>query len=248
MHPETAISTPARAPGLRPDDALTVYRRIVCDPRISHGAHRLWHYLRDRQNKSGKCWPEVRDIARDIHCKTHSLPGWTSQLETAGYLATRKTGQNHKLEFTIFYGDHKGGLPEWASRGKARTGDTATVSRSPKGQVATPKPATPRVAETGDISNAIGVIPKSEIKDESNKPPVVIKDLTPWLTDLMIDCREILGADEMKRCHKHWLGRAEIEPDRLRRVLADTARAAKDGEINTTAAKYAEHRWKEFAP
>jgi hypothetical protein len=163
-------------------------------------------------------------------------------------LATRKVGQNHKLEFTIFYGDHKGGLPEWATRGKAHTGDTATVSRSPKGQVATPKEATPRVAETGDVSNTSEVIPKSKIKDESNKPPVVIKDLTPWLTDLMIDCREILGADEMKRCHKHWLGRAETEPDRLRRVLADTARAAKDKEIKTTPAKYAEHRWKEFVP
>jgi hypothetical protein len=36
------------------------------------------------------------------------------------------------------------------------------------------------------------------------------------------------------------------EPDRLRRVLADSARAAEDGEIKTTPAKYAEHRWKEF--
>lgn len=152
------MTAPARAPGQRPDDALTVYRRIVCDARLAHGAFRLWHYLRDRKGKvSGKCYPDVRDIARDIHCKTHSLPRWTSRLESCGYLATEKRGQNHKLQFTILYGDHKGGLPEWATRGKAQP-----VSCRPKGQVATPKQATPRVAEMGDRSNTTEVIPKSK--------------------------------------------------------------------------------------
>ena len=87
-----------------------------------------------------------------------------------------------------------------------------------------------------------------EIKYESNKPSVVINDLHPGLTQLMDDARKILGPDEMRRCHKRWLKRAETQPDKLRRVLADTAQATKDSEIKTTPAKYAEHRWKEFAP
>ncbi len=52
-------------------------------------------------------------------------------------------------------------------------------------------------------------IPKKVLKDESNKEAVVIKDLHPGLTNLMADCREVLGADEMKRCHARWLKRAE---------------------------------------
>lgn len=240
--------TPARAPGRNPADALVVYRRLIHDARICHGAFRLWHYLRDRANKSGNCWPEQRTIASDLHCKTHSLPGWTEQLETAGYLTSEQVGQNHHLEYTVLFGDGKVALPEWATRGNALMGDTKTVSCRPFGKEATPKGATPRVAPMGYVSNPTVVIPKSKIKNESNKGAVVIKDLHPRLTELMADCREVLGTDEMRRCHKHWLGRAETEPNRLQRVLSDTARAAADGEIKTVPAKYAEHRWKEFRP
>jgi hypothetical protein len=64
----------------------------------------------------------------------------------------------------------------------------------------------------------------------------------------MEDVRVILGPDEMRRCHVRWLQRAEVEPGKLRRVLADTTQAVKEGGIKTTPAKYAEFRWKEFAP
>jgi hypothetical protein len=97
-------------------------------------------------------------------------------------------------------------------------------------------------------TNEEGKKAKKEIHNESIKAPVGLKDLHPGLTQLMQDAREILGPDEMGRCHQRWLKRAETEPDKLRRVLADTAQAIKDGEVKTTPAKYAENRWKEFAP
>jgi hypothetical protein len=87
-----------------------------------------------------------------------------------------------------------------------------------------------------------------EIKGDSIKNSLAIKDRQPQLTELMQDTREVLGTDEMRRCHKRWLKRAETEPEKLRRVLAETKRAARAGEIKTTPAKYAEDLWKRFAP
>ena len=151
------MSADTRAPGQRPEDALLVYRRLIHDSRICNGARCLWHYLRDRADKSGKCWPEQRSIAREMRCKTHSLPGWTSQLVLGGYLATEKRGQNHRLEYQILFGDGRGGLPEWATRGKAQP-----VSCSPNGKAALPAEATPRVAATGYGSNTREVIKESK--------------------------------------------------------------------------------------
>jgi len=138
-----------------------VYRRLIHEKRITHGAFRLWHYLRDRANKSSRCWPGQRTIARDLRCKTHTLEnkgkGWIPQLVSAGYLAVQKIGQSHRLEYQILFGDGHGVLPEWATRGKAQA-----VSCCPNGTMATPNEATPRVAETGDVSNTNGVIQRGK--------------------------------------------------------------------------------------
>ena len=48
-----------------------VYRKLIRDPNVSHGAFRLWHYLRDRADNAGKCWPEQRTIAREMRSKCH---------------------------------------------------------------------------------------------------------------------------------------------------------------------------------
>lgn len=91
-------------------------------------------------------------------------------------------------------------------------------------------------------TNEEGKKAKKEINHESNKPPVVIKDLHPGLTQLMQDAREILGADEMQRCHKRWLERAETEPDKLRRVLADVRATKRERALKNPGA-YAEDLW-----
>jgi hypothetical protein len=77
-------------------------------------------------------------------------------------LAVEKVGQNHHLEYTILYGDGKGDMPEWATRGVAQMGNTEDTSRRPKGNVALPQETTPRVAEMGDGSNTTEVILKSK--------------------------------------------------------------------------------------
>ena len=154
----TKIGLHGKGASLNEDKSLTVFRRLIHDKRIADGAFRLWHYLHNRKNKSNQCWPEQRNIARELGCKTHSLRCWTLQLVNAGYLVTEKKGQNHHLEYTISFGDGKGEMPEWATRGVAQIGDTENASRRPKGSVALPQEATPRVAETGDGSNHKGVI------------------------------------------------------------------------------------------
>ena len=139
----------------------TIYRRLIHDKRISHGAFRLWHYLHDRRNKCLQCWPEQRNIASEVGCKTHSLRKWTSELVQGDYLAVEKVGQNHHCKYTILFGDGKGEMPEWATRGKAHI-----ASCSPNGEMVTPNGDTPRVAEMGNGSNPIGVITKGR-----GKPP-----------------------------------------------------------------------------
>jgi hypothetical protein len=146
-------------------ETSAVYRRLIHDTRISHGAFRLWHYLRDRKNQAGKCFPSQRTIAKELGCKTSSLPGWTSELREAGYVSTVSSGQNHHLVYTVLYGDFCGVMPKWATRGVAHLGDANALSRRPKGQLVSPISATRGVPETGDVSNF------NLVNSESNLPP-----------------------------------------------------------------------------
>jgi hypothetical protein len=114
--------------------------------------------------------------------------------------------------------------------------------RKPKGSPAGKPEAHP--------SEKIGVkgipdegIHRKVLKGESNKPPVVIKDLHPGLTEMLETAHEVLGANEMKRCHKRWLGRAENEPDKLRRVLADVRETKRRQSLENPGA-YAEKLWR----
>jgi hypothetical protein len=88
-----------------PDPA--VYRRLNRDRRISHGAFRLWHCLRDHANAAGKAWPSQRTIAEAIGCKVHSLRRWLTELVKAGYLKIRNTGQNHHFEYQLLPGGNR---------------------------------------------------------------------------------------------------------------------------------------------
>ena len=67
----------------------------------------------------------------------------------------------------------------------------------------------------------------------------------PKLVELMQEAREVLELDEMRRCHKRWFERAVHEPDKLRRVLADTGNKKREDGLDNPAA-WAEEMWKEF--
>lgn len=75
-----------------------LYSQIITDGRISHGAFRLWHYLRDRHGKNPSCWPSLRRICADIKCGKAAMLGWTKELVAAGYMTVEpgtRTRSNH---------------------------------------------------------------------------------------------------------------------------------------------------------
>ena len=67
----------------------------------------------------------------------------------------------------------------------------------------------------------------------------------PQLVELMESCREVLGKREMELRHKRWIERAEQQPDKLQRVLADTRNKISEDGLDNPAA-WAEKMWKEF--
>lgn len=74
---------------------------------------------------------------------------------------------------------------------------------------------------------------------------------TPRELELLRQCQEILG-DQWPENSGMWgrriygSDRVTADPDKVERVMQDTNAAIKDGEIKTTPAQYAAHRWKEF--
>jgi hypothetical protein len=76
-----------------------IFAALIRDERISHGAFRLWHCLRDYVNsKTGESFPGQREIQSCLHCSNDSLKPWTNELITAGWLKTRaaKSAANPK--------------------------------------------------------------------------------------------------------------------------------------------------------
>ncbi len=63
---------------------------------------------------------------------------------------------------------------------------------------------------------------------------------------LMERCRSVFGAAAMATYGGNWRNRARQNPNRLERVLNDTAEALKDGTIRETAAAYANDIWSRF--
>lgn len=150
-------------------NAFSIFRRLIHDSRLSHGAFRFWHYLRDRKDKNGQTWPKQSTIATDLHCKESSLTRWTKELKGAGYISVERMGQNHHYRYTILPGDDRQFVPpQWASRKESRTpqmGDAKQIASPPNGNVALPKEASPRAAHLGGLSNTHQVNSTSKLSD-----------------------------------------------------------------------------------
>ena len=89
--------------------------------------------------------------------------------------------------------------------------------------------------------------PMLQSESESESESLKANRAAVALAEVMERCQGVLGLDEMKARHKHWLQRAESNLGKLERVVADTEAAAKEGRIKTTPARYAEDAWKRFA-
>ena len=86
---------------------------------------------------------------------------------------------------------------------------------------------------------------KKEKKDKNHDSLRGLAVKNPVLIELMENCHEVLGPKEMKFQHTRWLRRAQTEPDKLRRVLADTRLKAREDHLDNPAA-WAETQWKHF--
>jgi hypothetical protein len=73
-------------PGEKP---VSVWRQIIEDKRISHGAFRLWHYLRDHIDGQSECYPGYREIREKIGCQYDSITRWLGELQEANWLSVR---------------------------------------------------------------------------------------------------------------------------------------------------------------
>jgi hypothetical protein len=71
-----------------------IYSQIIQDKRISHGAFRVWHLLRDMTGDNTHCWPSMRTICKKISCSKSSVSGWIKELIEAQYV-TVKRGSRH---------------------------------------------------------------------------------------------------------------------------------------------------------
>jgi len=85
---------------------VSVWRQIIEDARISHGAFRLWHHYRDRANEESKCFVGYDFISRHIGCNEKSIKRWNDELVTHGWLTVKTQGKacGFRNEYTVLDG------------------------------------------------------------------------------------------------------------------------------------------------
>lgn len=227
----------SRAPAPAPRDGLSFIHSSLDDAGLTPAQFRIYCHVNRRAGRAGVCTESLSNIAE--HCSY----GDETTRDALKILTARQMLRRNEIAGV--------GVEYRLTPPREWTGNTLTPPRK-KQRGSKKSEATPAKKSNHHPSEKVGVkgipsegIPKKVLQDESNKPPVVIKDLHPGLTNLMADCHEVLGADEMKRCHKRWLGRAESEPDRFRRVLADVRETSRRQSLENPGA-YAEDLWKRW--
>ena len=66
------------------------------------------------------------------------------------------------------------------------------------------------------------------------------------LSDRMQNAKDVLGPEELKSRHRRWLMRAEGEPDKFDRVIAEVSVLKKEGRVTKSPGAAAEDLWKRF--
>ena len=123
-----------------PRSYLETFAALIRDRRVSHGAFRLWHALRDYTNAASKCFPGQDSLAADIACNIHSIKPWTQELVAAGWLKV-EGGNGRRFNYTVLDGIGK-------PLRKGSTVEQKTVAKSGNATVAENSNAT--VAESGN--------------------------------------------------------------------------------------------------
>lgn len=123
------------------------YKALAFDKRVSHGAFRLWHVLRDFAGKKLKCWPGQRRLTRSMGSNFETIAGWRDELIQTGWLKVSnldKKGVVHNYEL----------IP--------------LLSATESGSALLPKAVAPAATESGSETNEI----KLTKRRERNAPPI----------------------------------------------------------------------------
>lgn len=79
----------------------SAYSVVLYDRRLSHGAFRLWHLLRDRTGKNDSAWPSIRSMAKDLSSGIGSVALWIKELESAKYLRIQRGNQRRSSRYFL---------------------------------------------------------------------------------------------------------------------------------------------------
>lgn len=121
---EVAPRQPARKAAITGE----TYKALAFDKRISHGAFRLWHVLRDFAGKKLKCWPGQRRLTQSLGSNFETIGRWRDELIHAGWLKVSnldKKGVVHNYEIIPLPGAAESGstlLPETVAPAATESG------------------------------------------------------------------------------------------------------------------------------
>lgn len=108
------VSNPTDQPGeVKPRSRAEIFAALIQDQRISHGAFRLFHLLRDHQNpRTGACYPGRRRQMKALGSDHHCLKRWTAELVSAGWLCLLPVRNGEVFRYELLDGQ---GQPWWKS-------------------------------------------------------------------------------------------------------------------------------------
>lgn len=77
------------------------YSEIIRDKSISHGAFRVWHFLRDSLGGKDNCWPSRQTICETIGCSKSSLSGWLEELQQGKYIRIQRRSRRTSNKYFL---------------------------------------------------------------------------------------------------------------------------------------------------
>lgn len=95
--PPPTSASPSRA-------KAEVFTALMKDRRISHGAFRLWHLIYSFSNsRTGMSFPGRRLLQQCLGCCHDSLPRWTQELVTNGWLSltSKAAKRGHRFIYEL---------------------------------------------------------------------------------------------------------------------------------------------------
>lgn len=127
-----------------------VYSQIMRDMRISHGAFRLWHILRDMTGTNKNCFPAVRYLATTLKAHKNSILTWIMELEAALYLRVERGNKHRSNRYYVlsggsvsYSGHHRGAVARPPGGAENQTQSIPIIESKNQGQGARSKETTP---------------------------------------------------------------------------------------------------------